>query len=562
MSTVIESSSAHVVYEIGSTPESVFGVPFLHPGLKDDLVVLIGEDETLHFDLAGSIVTLLTPVSETTVTIRLSVRVQRLGVLPTAGRVDLDAVNREFDRIYFIMQQANLGGVDPFDPLFMRRAQNLDDLDDVEAARGNLGVAPTITSIDAFPGLRLAGATAAFLLDGVRDGYWVWDPTLPKAWHQADPYNYVYVAADEDADGAWCHYHADTRNAYWGGLSTPARYLRSKSGIRLGDAANIRSAIGSTDTWLGQIGGNPNTWAYMESATVLSLRTNNGIAGVFGSRATTSNANALYAVAHNNSPNAGHGAWAAYFEGVAGVNATGIARAGEFNAVNLRQAPKARSNPLQRGGETPHMDAGVRPQDLTFVLALSAGGDYMVHGFSQPLDEYLRINWLGAMDGEHEAGAHCGIMVRHNALVRETYPWGYGPVIRMAQGHGFSWYGSEDGQEAVRLWSDVSDNDYRQGLRFSDDGFRILSNYGATELFVPRVASPTSFLRVTAGTAVAIPEIAAVGSGDVDLRLSTSGNGVLVLPSNAAGSGSMTPTVRVPVKGRNGQTIHLLGTLT
>ncbi len=421
-----------------------------------------------------------------------------------------------------------------------------------------------VTTVAQLAALPVALGKIVELVDEQRNGLWVWDPTVPAAWHQADVNQYAFIAPSPTSDGAWTSYYADTRLGYWSDSVPPARFGRYKSGIRIGDAVLAKGAIGESDTWLGTVGGNPNDWRYMESARALVLNTGPGIAGVFAARSTQqSNANALYAVAYLRSTDPIRGAWALYAEGVAGVGTKGVARAGEFNGVNLRGSPEDRANPAQRIGETPHMSNASRPTDLTFVLALSAGGDPTVHGNSDPLDSYLRFNWLGAIDDGQQAGAMCAMMIRHNALVRETYPWGFGPVIRMARGHGLQWFGNDDELETFRLYCDVSGAAAAQRLGVSNDGLRYQRGDTGTLLFVPFVEAAVNYLRISAAATGVAPEIAAVGQNtDVDLRFTTKGAGLIMFPNNAATSGGpTTPTAWLNVKLPSGQVFRIHGTV-
>lgn len=422
------------------------------------------------------------------------------------------------------------------------------------------GVQAALRSVDALKAFLTAPGKVVELIDDIRAGYWIWDPTVPTAAHQADPQEAAFIAPNPSLDGAWVNYYADPRLGYWANSVPGARYLRSKSGLKLGDAAGIKGDPTAGETWLSEMGGNPYTWQYMEWGTVLSLRTNNGMAGTFGARAWNSNANALYAVAHGDSPNVGHGVWAGYFEGVRGPNGAGTVRAVEMNGVNRGVAPEQRADVAERAGETPYMAV---PANLTMVLALAAGGDQTIWGVTKPLDEYLRLNRNGARptDVRFPGGAFAGILVRHDALVREgAGQHDYAPVIRAPQGVGYSWYGATDGGEAARVWSDVSHSTFRQGLYFSDAGLRYARGVGnATQLFIAFTPASVNYLKVSAAVAGSPVTIETAGAdANIGLRLVTKGTGDLQLPANGSDTGSMTPTRRIRVKLADGSSAWLL----
>ncbi|RIA01332.1 hypothetical protein D1122_01320 [Cereibacter sphaeroides] len=356
------------------------------------------------------------------------------------------------------------------------------------------------------------------------DGEWAadcfWDPTVTIAQHQDATKGELYAALNPAADGAWVNMFGDPRLGLFADSATPAKFARFKSGIRGGDSVQHRGATpgnnGDTNSWLAAVGGSPNTWAYLEDQARVAITCTTGIAGTFGARLTgssSSSAIGLTAVCHNDSTSPDGKGWAAYLEGVLGPNGGGRARAFEANAVNLGVLTTA---------ETPYSDL---PDRMVFVAGFSAGGDATVHGTSQDIHAFQRWNNNGAR-------AQQGIVVRSNALTREGDPaTGFAKVISMAQGHGFQWYGSADGLEAVRIWSAVSAQTYGQNLIFSDDGMRVATRAGAWLMRVPYVSGAVSHIELGASTnATAYIGAASTTAPNLNLSLRPKGTGVVQIP--------------------------------
>ena len=102
-------SDPYVEYQVGTTPEDTFVVPFQF-WEKDDLYVEVGGVQELNFNITGAgdptggTIILVTPVTSTTVSIRRFTTVLRITDFPIAGPFRIEALNDEFDHIYAVLQ--------------------------------------------------------------------------------------------------------------------------------------------------------------------------------------------------------------------------------------------------------------------------------------------------------------------------------------------------------------------------------------------------------------------------------------------------------------------------
>lgn len=105
-----------VDYTVGGVSTTVFAVPF--PFFENaDLVVTVGATvKTLNVDYtvvgagldSGRSVTLLTGVTDTTVTIERDIEIKRVTDFPATGPLDINGINTEFDRTIAIVQDQAL----------------------------------------------------------------------------------------------------------------------------------------------------------------------------------------------------------------------------------------------------------------------------------------------------------------------------------------------------------------------------------------------------------------------------------------------------------------------
>ena len=102
-------SDPYIEYQVGVTPEDTFVVPFQF-WEKDDLYVEVGGVQELNFNITGAAdptggsIILVTPVTNTLVSIRRFTVVLRITDFPIAGPFRIEALNAEFDHIYAILQ--------------------------------------------------------------------------------------------------------------------------------------------------------------------------------------------------------------------------------------------------------------------------------------------------------------------------------------------------------------------------------------------------------------------------------------------------------------------------
>ncbi|WP_353861287.1 hypothetical protein [Azospirillum formosense] len=107
------------VYQVGTTPESVFTVPFpfladadVHVVVNDgqaDQPLTLGAGYTVSGAGQSGTVTLTTPVKNCTVTVYRELKLERSTAFPAAGTIRIPALNQEFDRLVMIDQQQQDG---------------------------------------------------------------------------------------------------------------------------------------------------------------------------------------------------------------------------------------------------------------------------------------------------------------------------------------------------------------------------------------------------------------------------------------------------------------------
>ncbi|MDO8596633.1 MAG: hypothetical protein Q7R45_08415 [Sulfuricaulis sp.] len=119
---LIDDVAPLITYQVGATPTSVFAVPFVFfedadlevrtapVATPDELVLLVlDSDYTVagegSDDDAARTVTMTAPVTSVIVQIRRNITIERVTDFPSAGPLNIPAINEEFDRVVAIEQE-------------------------------------------------------------------------------------------------------------------------------------------------------------------------------------------------------------------------------------------------------------------------------------------------------------------------------------------------------------------------------------------------------------------------------------------------------------------------
>lgn len=366
------------------------------------------------------------------------------------------------------------------------------------------------------------------LSDGLRFGFFVWDPDVTPAEYGTDPEELTMIAPVAGQNGAWVDILADYRMGSFANSVTPAIRQRLAGGQFIGDAAvrflgATHGNNGATEFWVHDVSSEVQADGasyWVDTARNIFERDNGLINLSLVTRDSAAGGEGTIGLVVSNvqrSTSSSSSSWAIYSDMVVEAGSAGRARNGELNIVNKRGAP---------AGETPYSAIG----SPVYVLGIAAGGDSGIHGATFPADYAIRINNNGATDGGFKALCN----VRNGAIVPDGS--GEGPVFQLPGNAAIGvWYRS-GGTESGRIVCNVTGSGPTWKIAVEDDGIKFSLN-GAEAFRVEPVASAVNRVQVVPSITTQPVTIKAEGTDtDIGVTLAPKGTGTVTVPKLSVGA--------------------------